>query len=59
MHKFFIVVFLLFAPVSIIHAQNQDGQSGNQHPNIIFIFVDDMGYGDLSSFGNKVGNPKH
>ena len=22
-------------------------------PNIIFIFIDDMGYGDLSCFGNK------
>ncbi len=23
------------------------------HPNIIFIFIDDMGYSDLSCFGNK------
>src|SRR5690625_7776735 len=52
MNEFFIVVFLLFAPVSGIHAQNQNGQSDSQHPNIIFIFIDDMGYGDLSSYGN-------
>lgn len=26
----------------------------NEHPNVIFILVDDMGYGDLSCFGQKV-----
>tara|TARA_R110002049_G_scaffold307720_2_gene509200 strand:- start:25416 stop:26756 length:1341 start_codon:yes stop_codon:yes gene_type:complete len=34
------------------------GQSNPKRPNIIFIFIDDMGFGDLSSFGNcKIQTP--
>jgi len=28
-------------------------QASRKHPNIIFIFIDDLGYGDLSCYGNK------
>lgn len=28
-------------------------ENGPQKPNIVFIFIDDMGYGDLSCTGNK------
>src|SRR5690625_4373233 len=52
MKKFYIVVFLLFAPVSGIHAQNQNAQSDSQHPNIISTYLNDMRYEDLSSHGN-------
>lgn len=40
-------IFICFA--FVLHNM---GEAQN-HPNIIFIFIDDMGYSDLSCFGNK------
>ena len=28
-------------------------------PNVVFIFIDDMGYGDIGPFGNKVNKTPH
>lgn len=36
----------------IADGQNSSAALEAEKPNIIFIFIDDMGYGDLSSFGN-------
>jgi len=34
----------------------QKGYSKEKQPNFIIIFTDDMGYGDLGCFGNKLNS---
>src|SRR5699024_4962010 len=53
MNRFFLTVFLVIALVGKGFTQNSKTQSNSQQPNIIFIFIDDMGYGDLSSCENE------
>jgi arylsulfatase A len=43
------IIALLFI-ASIAHAQSM--QPGRRPPNFVVIFCDDLGYGDLGSFGN-------
>ncbi|MEX0771469.1 MAG: sulfatase-like hydrolase/transferase, partial [Balneolaceae bacterium] len=43
-----LIALLGFYPISTTDAQNPD----QSKPNMIVIFTDDMGYGDLSSYGS-------
>jgi uncharacterized sulfatase len=38
-----VCLIVLFGPLSAVLAQ----------PNIVMVFIDDMGWGDFSCFGNK------
>jgi arylsulfatase A-like enzyme len=52
MKKFLIRLMFtsLVSGISLVNAQSSD------KPNVIIIFIDDMGYGDLSCYGNKQVN---
>src|SRR5690349_18757847 len=46
-----LVAALCFQPIAAVAAE--------EHPNIVLIFVDDLGYGDIGPFGNtKVKTPQ-
>jgi hypothetical protein len=34
-------------------------RSATRKPNIVIMFIDDMGYGDIGPFGNKVNQTPH
>lgn len=45
-----IKYLLILSFLSVIHSISLDAK--DKHPNILFIFIDDMGYGDLGCYGN-------
>ena len=59
MKSLIITIFILslgiFLPVHC-HSQSIGQTSRNQKPNVIIIFCDDLGYGDLGCFGSELNN---
>jgi arylsulfatase A-like enzyme len=49
MKNFAAIIILLFSTCS--HVENKTALNLKQKPNIIFIYLDDLGYGDVSSYG--------
>ena len=50
---------ILFCLLPILIGFSLFGQSGAQKPNIVFIFIDDQGYYDLSCYGaTEINTPR-
>ncbi len=47
--KVILLITLLFPAYLVVSAQDKS----KAKPNIIFIFADDLGWGDLSCYGNN------
>lgn len=56
MRKFRWLLILVIAPILLSCAREKERE---QPPNFIVIFADDMGYGDLSSFGHPTIQTPH
>lgn len=52
--KYTLLLFLVLAIAACQAPQNQEVPDIDRPPNFVIIFCDDLGYGDLSSFGNPV-----
>ena len=48
-HVLALLTVLLFTPLTRLHA----AEAPTAKPNIVLIFIDDMGYGDIGPFGSK------
>lgn len=52
-HALTLLTSLLLAPLAHLHAADAPSPSSATKPNIVLIFTDDQGYGDLGCFGSK------
>ena len=48
MKRIFFVLALTFLVFNV------NGQKNDRLPNIIIIYIDDMGYGDVSPYNNEI-----
>jgi arylsulfatase A-like enzyme len=51
--KFFTILYLIF-PAITVFGSNEIEKQNSLKPNIIVLFFDDVGYGDLSCYGHPI-----
>ncbi|MEM9280589.1 MAG: sulfatase-like hydrolase/transferase [Verrucomicrobiota bacterium] len=59
-HLLLILAFLCSSQAQEPKTKNQEPSTSDaRRPNIVLIFIDDMGYGDIGPFGNTVNQTPH
>jgi uncharacterized sulfatase len=59
MSRHLVSCALLFAMCMAIASPSSGAEPSGQRPNIVMIFIDDMGWGDFSCFGNTAVKTEH
>ncbi|MCM4157011.1 arylsulfatase [Gramella sp. AN32] len=58
MKAYLKIIIGVFIPICIdLSSTTASAQQTNQTPNIILIYTDDLGYGDISSYGGQIPTP--
>lgn len=48
-----VILFIAINSFSAVNAQSQSKAQNNSKPNVIYIFADDLGYGEIGCYGQK------